>query len=126
MPIPVWMPTDTTTGGIPDRFLRPLVAQRRREEFDLDDGSTTTVWDAIEFLGRIGRGRATEVDEQGRQAALTQQTLYTNYSGLRTEDRILDDSGDEELPWELAGDPIAVWAADQIHHYEAPLRRTVG
>lgn len=126
MPIPVSIDSDRSRGGFPDRLMRPLVAQRRREEFDPDDGSTITVWDSIEFLGRIGRGRATEVDEQGRQGALTQQTLYTNYGGLRTEDRILDDSGDEEQPWELAGDPVAVWAADHIHHYEAPLRRAVG
>lgn len=112
--------------GLPDRLLRPLTAQRRRETFDPDDGSQQTVWETVAFTGRIGRGRATEDDDQGRQGAIGVQMLFTNYGGLRTEDRIIDPASDETEPWQLTGDPVEVWDANAVHHYEAPLRRVIG
>ena len=127
MPIPVGTPAaGATSGGLPEAYLRTLIAQRRREVVDPDDGSEQTVWDTVSFTGRIGRGRATEVDEQGRQGALGMQMLFTNYSGLRAEDRIVDPDNDETEPWQLAGDPVVVWDATTVHHYEAPLRRLIG
>lgn len=126
MPIPVTVPIDASVGGLPRGLMRPLIVQRRREAFDPTDGSSSTVWDAVQILGRIGRGRATEADEQGRQGAITAQTLYTNYPDLRAEDRVLDPDSDEGQPWELTGDPVVVWAADRPHHHEAPIRRSVG
>lgn len=126
MPFPIPAPDSVSNGGLPARLLRPLIAQRRTQTVDPTDGSTSSSWETLSFAGRIARGTVTEIDDQGRQASVTRQTLLTNWGGLRGADRIIDPDSDETPTWELDGDPVEVWADLGIHHYEVPLRQVTG
>lgn len=119
---------------IPDRLLRPLTASRSAETIN-PDGTIDTEWETVEFLGRITRRTADETGEQGRQAAVDTAKLMTNEQVVRFDDRIIDDapvlsddvvSDVDDEQWEVWGQPVAVWAASAVHHYETPIRRVTG
>ena len=132
MPIPVTLITDDGDGLLPDHLLRPLIASRREDVVDPEDGSVTPAWSTVEFTGRLARGAASQDTLDGRQAGIAAHRLLTNYTGLATGDRIIDMDeardtiGFDDFPWEVDGPPIPVWNTNRIHHYEIPVRRVVG
>ena len=126
MPIIVQSDIADSSSGLPDRLLRPLILSRATETTDPDDGSIGLTWESEEFLGRITRGQTSEAGEDGRQAAVDGAKLLTNVAGIRFQDRILDDEDELDEAWEVYGQPVAVWGASAVHHYEAQLRRVQG
>lgn len=128
MPIPVPDVSDSSTGALPARLLRTLHASQRTTVTDPTDGSESATWATTEILGRITRGSASETTEDGRQAAVSAVKLMTGYPDLATGDRVIDPDeivADDSV-WELAGDPVPIWGAATIHHYEVPMRRVRG
>jgi len=109
---------------IPAHMLRPLLGHRRSDVTDPDDGSVTAVWDTIAVAGRLTRGAVTESTDNARQAAASVMKLLTNDDRLNSADRIEDPA--TSTMWELAGQPVPVWATASIHHYEVPLRHVQG
>lgn len=106
---------------IPNRLLRNMTLRTATTVVDPLDGSAGKTYTSSTIRGRVDQVSTRESRADGREITVDEWRLFTNDSVSATGQVI-----DGAITYEIEGEPWPVYRSQDIHHFEAKLRKVNG